>query len=315
MAAHRKRVLAKEHPGRIYGPVKLDPEFPIASYDFVQRDREIRALHAHNGLELGYCYAGSGIFVVEDKVLPYTAGDVAVISPREMHLARSVLGTVSEWNFTTLDPLKLLYAFPEDAAFHQVDDLCGSDFSNIFKPQHHPGLGPLLFRIITELKQKGPGYRALVRGLVQTFLVEVHRTRPARPARKGASTADPRASERVTAALDLIASGYNRSIPIEEMAAACHMSVTNFRRTFKAGLGIAPLEYLTRFRIHMAMGLLESRDMAVIAIAMDVGYETLSCFNRNFKRIAGCSPREWKKRGKAASRQAVKAAKEEGSKP
>lgn len=286
----------KKGRGRTFVPSRFDPTFPIFSYNHIQEDGAIIALHAHDGLELGYCYSGSGIFVVEDKVLPFTAGDVAVINHREMHLARSARGTVSEWNFIHLDPVSLLFAFPEDAPFLQADNLYGSDFNNILKPQEHPMLGPLFLRMVEELEASSSGYKALIRGLVQAFLVEVHRTCTVRTGKKE-STADCKASERVVPALDLIAAAYNRRIPVREMADTCHMSVSNFRRLFKAGLGTEPLEYLTRLRIHMAMGLLESKDQAVIEIALDVGYETLSCFNRNFKRIAGCSPREWKQKG------------------
>jgi len=62
--------------------------------------RRSRGLHVHDSLEVGYCYDGRGIFVIEDKVFPFSAGDVCVINSSEMHLARSAEGTESHWTFS-----------------------------------------------------------------------------------------------------------------------------------------------------------------------------------------------------------------------
>src|SRR5687768_4151735 len=89
----------------VFAPIPLDPELPITGgLPFVQADNPITLLHYHDCLELGYCFSGSGIFMVGEKVLPFGAGDVAFINHTEVHLAQSAPGTHSEWTWIYLDP-------------------------------------------------------------------------------------------------------------------------------------------------------------------------------------------------------------------
>ena len=63
------------------------------------------------------------------------------------------------------------------------------------------------------------------------------------------------------------------------------MSPASFSREFK-GLSGSPLfEFINKVRIHKACSLLKHSDASVTAIAMDVGYNNVSFFNRYFRRI------------------------------
>ena len=75
------------------------------------------------------------------------------------------------------------------------------------------------------------------------------------------------------------------------------MSLTHFRRVFQPGVGRAPLQYLIRLRVHMAAAMLQRTNRTVLDIAMDVGYPTLSSFNRHFKSVTGMAPSQWRERG------------------
>ena len=111
-------------PGRRYAPYDLVDEFPVAGgYLYFQQDKEIEELHQHNGLEIGYCYSGSGIFVIENKVFTFSKGCVSIINDAEMHLAQSTPGTQSPWRFIILDPAKLLKASAEDISILNIEDL------------------------------------------------------------------------------------------------------------------------------------------------------------------------------------------------
>jgi len=100
--------------------------------------------------------------------------------------------------------------------------------------------------------------------------------------------------DRVAPALQRVASNYMNPLTTEELAKACHMSLTHFRRIFRQAVGRSPLQYLNHLRIQMAASLLAGTDRTVLDISLAVGYETLSTFNRNFKAIMGTSPREWR---------------------
>ena len=69
----------------------------------------------------------------------------------------------------------------------------------------------------------------------------------------------------------------------------------NFRRLFREQMGTTPLDYLHQVRISASCSLLLSSGDSVAAVASQVGYASLSCFNRHFLRIMGVVPSKWRK--------------------
>jgi AraC-like DNA-binding protein len=82
---------------------------------------------------------------------------------------------------------------------------------------------------------------------------------------------------------------------IARLADVCHMSESHFRRLFEENIGMTPVEYLNQVRIKKACDLIRKTGSSMEEIATKVGFTTTSTFNRNFKRITGTSPYQWKK--------------------
>ena len=288
-----------------YSPVSLPADFPVTDFSGVYRqsDKPITRLHIHDCLEIGYCHSGAGIFVVEDKIFPYRQGDVSVINRREMHLARSRKGTFSEWTFIALDPLKLLGARAESTDALDTLPFCGPHFRNIVAGRQHGDIAWLARELAAELAQKRPGYQACVRGLVWTLLSRLRRL----PGRHGLLEAGSRREniERLAPALQYMAARYMENLRVENLAKACFMSLTNFRRLFKQAVHKTPLEYLAGVRIQMASVLLADSAKTILEISLEVGYQTISSFNRQFKSALGMPPRAWRKLAAASGRGAA----------
>jgi len=59
-------------------------------------------------------------------------------------------------------------------------------------------------------------------------------------------------------------------------------------------MGRSPLEYLNTVRINKACYLLRSTENSILNISEDVGFHSISSFNRYFSRMIGMSPREYR---------------------
>jgi transcriptional regulator GlxA family with amidase domain len=80
----------------------------------------------------------------------------------------------------------------------------------------------------------------------------------------------------------------------ETLAARSNMSRSVFAACFKNKLGISPIAYLTRHRMHMAKELLlQPSPLGIAQIAARVGYDTEAAFNKAFKRELGLPPAAW----------------------
>jgi AraC-like DNA-binding protein len=77
-------------------------------------------------------------------------------------------------------------------------------------------------------------------------------------------------------------------------AAAAGMSRSAFAQRFKTTVGLAPLDYLSRWRVQSAARLLRVTDRTVRSLATEFGFSTPSSFIRTFKRVTGKSPARYR---------------------
>ena len=95
------------------------------------------------------------------------------------------------------------------------------------------------------------------------------------------------------------ARGYIRDHSDDELslvavAKIVNMSAGYFSTKFKEMTGINFVDYVARIRIEKARDLLLDPNRRVSEIAFEVGFQSLSQFNRAFRRIAGESPRDYR---------------------
>ena len=78
------------------------------------------------------------------------------------------------------------------------------------------------------------------------------------------------------------------------VAQAVHTSAFYFCKLFKKVTGINFTDYLSRVRIEKAKNLLLNPNLRVSEIAFEVGFQSLTHFNRVFKKLLGQSPTEYR---------------------
>lgn len=97
-------------------------------------------------------------------------------------------------------------------------------------------------------------------------------------------------SSQIGRAIRIIRARYDEKIRIDELAHAAGMSVTSFHRHFRAVTAMSPLQFQKHIRLHEARRMLLSRDVDAGRVSLDVGYESASQFNREYRRLFGNPP-------------------------
>lgn len=87
----------------------------------------------------------------------------------------------------------------------------------------------------------------------------------------------------------------DRPIRNEDLAAIVRLNPSHFGRAFRNSFGEPPHEYVIRRRVERAQGLMLSTDASLSEIALDCGLSDQSHLTRLFRRIAGESPRAWRR--------------------
>ena len=100
--------------------------------------------------------------------------------------------------------------------------------------------------------------------------------------------------ERLAKSLKFIHTNFNSHISVENLAKECYMSPSNFYKSFRTVTGETPIQYLKKIRLKKAKDMLIYNNKKASDVAQEVGYESVSQFSREFKRLYGQSPASFK---------------------
>lgn len=102
-------------------------------------------------------------------------------------------------------------------------------------------------------------------------------------------------AEKFGSVLRYIEQNYMYNITLEELAGMAGYSKYHFSRLFKKYCHTSFVSFLNRRKIKAAELLLVNNDVSVTEAAMQVGFSSLTTFNRVFRDIKGCTPTEFRK--------------------
>ncbi len=89
---------------------------------------------------------------------------------------------------------------------------------------------------------------------------------------------------------------YAEPLSVEDLMQVANMSQTTLMRKFKEIMRRTPIDYLIRLRITKARELLRRSKMSITDVAFEVGFTDSNYFARQFRKVAGVSPREYRQR-------------------
>lgn len=96
-------------------------------------------------------------------------------------------------------------------------------------------------------------------------------------------------------AISLLESNHAKDISVSAIADSLNLSVSYLQHLFKAETGMSIKRKLNIIRVTHARQLIADTNYTIQKIASDVGYNSVQELNTNFKKIAGCSPSEFKR--------------------
>lgn len=93
-----------------------------------------------------------------------------------------------------------------------------------------------------------------------------------------------------------IAESYGQDNPVQRMAERSGLNPRTFARRFKAATGRSPQDYVVELRIEEAKQVLETGAEPIDEVAWAVGYQDAAAFRRMFRKFAGMSPLDYRRR-------------------
>lgn len=152
----------------------------------------------------------------------------------------------------------------------------------------------LLGQLVREQEAQRPGASLVAAQLAQLIFVHILRAHLEETCGMAAGWLRALSDERLAPALRLMHGDPGRAWRLDELARAAAMSRTTFALHFKTASGVAPLTYLTEWRMRLAQKALREESVSVGALARSLGYSSESAFNNAFKRFTGTAPKRYR---------------------
>lgn len=282
-----------KNPRLRVGEYFQDPRAQVA----VVRQAEQTAMssHLHEFWEIVFILAGEGRHVTGDSRHVVSAGDVLVINNRRAHgyenprelclvnvLVRGDVLREAERELGVLPGFHALFTL-ESVRWRRREftsrlRLRAGDFRLASE---------WIDALEAETAREGEGGRFLAKNWLMLLIGLLARRFGER---KGAG-----ADLKLARLLSQIDREPERTFTLRDMAAQAAMSERSFLRHFREATASSPADYVIRSRIRQAQHLLESLDLPITEIAFRCGFNDSNYFARQFRKVAGASPREYRR--------------------
>lgn len=252
----------------------------------------IDCLHFHNYMEIGFCYGGDGEMVLDEENIPYEAGTITIIPKNYPHNTSSTNFAPCRWEYIFIDVEAFLKEMYRDNQMYAEDLITIiNNRAWAVESSKYPETGGMIRNIMEEMRYKKQFYTESVRGMILSLLMNIVRmnhkeTNKVRKQSSGVS--------QMTVALHYIGKHYTEDLTIGDLAEVSHMSETHFRRVFQKAMNMTPSDYLNFVRVQMACEHMKKHTDSMELVAEKCGFQSVSTFNRNFKKILGITPYQWK---------------------
>lgn len=251
-------------------------------------DRNIAA-HWHDYIEVLYCLNGEVEVSIEKKKYMVASKRLIVIDAGKVHKIR----TKSEvYMFMVMHISKRqLMTYIPDIDFFDID--CHPLEPDDGNFDHYLELCKMAAQLtIIDFDSEGPSMKSdgiallMLSNIFDNFAI--HMT----PKQKGLPAAS---IERIHTVLTYVEANYQNNISLQEVADMLGFNKEYFCHYFKKYMGVSFLSYVNEVRITHAYQELINTDNSITEIMEHNGWNNQKVFNRTFKEVYGCTPREARK--------------------
>jgi AraC-like DNA-binding protein len=172
--------------------------------------------------------------------------------------------------------------------------LAGLPDLTVVRPRAGSSLRAILDVFAAEILRDAPGQQALLDSLLDVVLVQVLREQLATDVETAPAWFRAMDDPSVGAALRAVHAVPARAWTVADLASEASLSRATFARRFTALLGVAPLTYVTDWRMALAREQLRDGDAGLAAVARSLGYASEFSFAAAFKRHHGMPPGRWR---------------------
>ena len=272
---------------------------PIDVLFLTEDARHPARMHRHEYFEVLHLCSGSAVCHVEDRILPFEEGDLAVIGSTPYHSIECQASTPSRLAALFFDPELIRCDGGSDSVEYLTPFL--------FRDSEFPHVVPaktgvpnqvleLMLRIRSELPASSPRASLAARTYLKMLLMLLVNQYSSYLRTIETFQQQQRAVERLRPVFRYLGENCGSRVRVGDAARMCGMSESHFMTFFKRVTGLSFMKYLSQHRIQRAQALLVKTDRSLADIGVDVGFCDQSYFGAIFRTHVGITPAAYRRR-------------------
>jgi AraC-like DNA-binding protein len=270
------------------------------SFDFRnERISEFEDLfHFHPEVELRYIEKGEGIQYIGNDISTFSEGSLFLLGENLPHAWRFDKDSIQNREDSTISSLVIEFSTQFSSQLLNLPEVRNLKTLFDMAKQGLEIKGKAKQKIITLLTELEPGNsQNSTLELLQIIKVlsETNEFSTISPIFSLQEAGQDPKHHRLEKVYSFVQENYNREIKLDQVANLANFSVGAFCLFFKSINDQTFFEYVNQTRISMACRKLAEKDASIEMICYECGFNTLSNFNRLFRRTTGMTPSVYKK--------------------
>lgn len=281
-------------------------DYPVGIYriNVKERHMEIVPWHWHKEMEFIYIIEGCGEFLAGDNSFFLYEKQALLINSEVLHSFHIADGYDN--------CIFISVVFNSDFLIHHTQTSLYAKYIYPITQNANLRVFPLVnmsdelqneIKVITDIytlnKQEAFGFELMTRDFLSHVWLTIFKQLE-EPQKLFSSTSEKATMDELRAkeAIHYIEEHYVDNISLEEIAESIHLSKSECCRCIKRCINMTPFEYLMRFRVLKSAQTLATSDkkIPIGELALSVGFNSSSYFNKTFRKYMGCTPSQYKKR-------------------
>ncbi|MCM1252705.1 MAG: AraC family transcriptional regulator [Clostridium sp.] len=278
-------------------------EYPVSIYqvDFEQAHTHSIRWHWHEEMEILLINNGCAKVTTDDHEQILRPGQGFILNQNVMHSIHSIEGNNCTYYSLVFHPD---FLFGYNNSYLRTNFLLPMQSFSILKTMlideenaWHKSMLIILEKVLDVNRAKSFGYEMVTKGYLCQFWATLLNKLPMANIPHSSNTSLN--EQRVKQAMLYIRLHHADAVTLDDIAASISVSKSECCRCFKATIQMTPFEYLMKYRIFAASRLIlddHDNSRSIAELALSVGFNSISYFNKLFRRYLGCTPTEYRMR-------------------
>lgn len=253
-------------------------------------------IHWHEEMEITLITTGSGQHKIDLKPFNVEEGDIIIVKPFALHSIEQINNNKMTWDTMVFNLNMLNSALTDGCLIKYFAPLFNNEneLPMIIKKDSsgYDEIYSTIKKIFYCYKEKSYGFELELKSLFFHLFYTIYSNKLVKE--KKVSSISKETSIKIKSILQFIHKNYNKDLSISEIASTCNFSEYHFMRFFKKYIGMTCIEYINNYRLEIASSLLSKSEKSILDISFEVGFNSVSYFNKVFKKKYSITPKEFR---------------------